>query len=562
MASYVDGVNLKLAKTGGIREAVRMIHAARALGLRVMLGCMVESSLGISAAPSSPRSATSSTSTGICSSRTTRSRGSRSRAGASCSRAPGARRGAAGVSERVAVFAEAFADANGKTAHGMIRYGEREVVGRRLAPRRARGRRGRPVCRQAVPIVASVAEAADLGAQCLAIGVAPAGGRLPPEWKAALLEALALGLDVEAGLHDELGGDPELVAAAAARGLELRTCARVPAGLSTPSGAGLRPGAVVHTVGTDCAIGKMTVALELAAAARAAGERAVFVPTGQTGIAIAGWGIAVDHVVADYVAGAAERLVLEGAARGDLLLVEGQGAILHPAYSGVTLGLLHGCTPHALVLVHEAGAERIDSRTGGPARPVIPPLAELSDLLLRLPRRCARRPSSPSRCRRGRSPATTRRARRSRGSSAKPASSAMIPCASAPSGCGRQSRRSRMTDPRLARYARLICEHSLAIDASHRLLIRRQRGRATGHRDGARGLAQRRALSVIMTPEWAEGDLLRSGSDAQVAYLDPAALETVEEFDRWLFVWAPGNTAERAGVVIERDAALARAREP
>jgi uncharacterized NAD-dependent epimerase/dehydratase family protein len=142
---------------------------------------------------------------------------------------------------------------------------------------------------------------------------------------------------------------------------------------------------IVHTVGTDCAIGKMTVTLELTAAARSAGQRAVFVPTGQVGISIAGWGIAVDHVIADYISGAAERLVLEGTERGDLLLVEGQGAILHPLYSGVTLGLLHGCTPHALVLVHEAGADRIDLEDrGGPPGPVIPPLAELSELLLRL----------------------------------------------------------------------------------------------------------------------------------------------------------------------------------
>ena len=243
-----------------------------------------------------------------------------------------------------------------------------------------------PYAGKPVPIVGTVAEAADLGAQCLAIGVAPAGGKLPPEWKAALLEALALGLHIEAGLHDELGRDPDLVAAAAARGLELRDLRRVPPGLSTPTGAGLGAAArIVHTVGTDCAIGKMTVTLELAAAARAGGRRAVFVPTGQVGISIAGWGIAVDHVISDYVAGAAERLVLEGAERGDVLLVEGQGAILHPLYSGVTLGLLHGCTPHALVLVHEAGADRIDLEDrGGPPGPVIPPLSELSDLLLRL----------------------------------------------------------------------------------------------------------------------------------------------------------------------------------
>jgi uncharacterized NAD-dependent epimerase/dehydratase family protein len=243
-----------------------------------------------------------------------------------------------------------------------------------------------PYANKPVPIVATVAEAAARGAQCLAIGVAPAGGKLPPAWKEALLEALALGLHVEAGLHDELGRDPDLVAAAEAGGLELRDVRRVPAGLSTPSGAGLGvPARIVHTVGTDCAIGKMTVTLELTSAARAAGERAVFVPTGQIGISIAGWGIAVDHVISDYVAGAAERLVLEGAERGDLLFVEGQGAILHPLYSGVTLGLLHGSTPHALVLVHEAGAERIDLEDrGGPPGPEIPPLLDLADLLLRL----------------------------------------------------------------------------------------------------------------------------------------------------------------------------------
>jgi uncharacterized NAD-dependent epimerase/dehydratase family protein len=292
------------------------------------------------------------------------------------------------VSERVAVFAEAFLHtSNGKAAHGLIRYGEREVVA--VVDSHHAGQLVNaivPYAAKPVPVVATVAEAAALGAQCLAIGVAPTGGKLPPAWKAALLEALALGLHVEAGLHDKLAGDPDLVAAAAAGKLELRDLRRVPEGLSTPSGAGLGvPARIVHTVGTDCAIGKMTVTLELAAAAQAAGENAVFVPTGQIGISIAGWGIAVDDVVSDYVAGAAEALVLEGAERGDLLLVEGQGAILHPLYSGVTLGLLHGSTPHALVLVHEAGATRIDLEDrGGPPGPLIPPLPELADLLLRL----------------------------------------------------------------------------------------------------------------------------------------------------------------------------------
>jgi uncharacterized NAD-dependent epimerase/dehydratase family protein len=130
---------------------------------------------------------------------------------------------------------------------------------------------------------------------------------------------------------------------------------------------------VVHSVGSDCAIGKMTVTLELDRAARARGLGSVFVPTGQTGIAIAGWGIAVDHVISDYVAGAADRLVRNGAERGDLLWIEGQGSIYHPAYSGVTLGLLHGSRPDVLLLCHQAGADHIDGYSATP----IPALAQV-----------------------------------------------------------------------------------------------------------------------------------------------------------------------------------------
>ena len=127
-----------------------------------------------------------------------------------------------------------------------------------------------------------------------------------------------------------------------------------------PTGANLEVDAkIVLTVGSDCAIGKKTVAVELDLEARRRGLESVFVPTGQTGIAIAGWGIAVDAVVADFLAGAAERLVVEGAARGGkLLFVEGQGSLVHPLYSGVTLGLVHGSAPHAFVLCHRAGADR------------------------------------------------------------------------------------------------------------------------------------------------------------------------------------------------------------
>jgi uncharacterized NAD-dependent epimerase/dehydratase family protein len=285
--------------------------------------------------------------------------------------------------ERVAIFADGWFDTdNGKAGHALLRYGPRPVVC--VIDRTHAGKTAEQVIPYAAndaPIVATVAEAAALGAEVLAIGVAPAGGKLPPEWKAALLEALSLGINVEAGLHDELANDPELRAAADRAGRDLRDLRVVPTGLSTPTGrAFASPVSIVHAVGSDCAIGKMTAVLELTRAAQAADARAVFVPTGQVGISIAGWGIAVDHVIADYVAGAAEQLVVEGAERGDVLLVEGQGAIYHPAYSGVTLGLLHGCVPHVLVLCHLAGATHVDEWDDV----AIPPLAEVIDLYERV----------------------------------------------------------------------------------------------------------------------------------------------------------------------------------
>ena len=134
---------------------------------------------------------------------------------------------------------------------------------------------------------------------------------------------------------------------------------------------------VVLTVGSDCAIGKMTVALELDAETRRRGIKSEFVPTGQTGIAIAGWGISVDAVVADFLAGSAETLVIEGRDRGgELLWVEGQGSLLHPAYSGVTLGLLHGSAPHALVLCHQVGQDVVDDDERFP----MPSLSSLVEL--------------------------------------------------------------------------------------------------------------------------------------------------------------------------------------
>jgi uncharacterized NAD-dependent epimerase/dehydratase family protein len=264
---------------------------------------------------------------------------------------------------------------HGKTARGVLRYGRDRVVAVVDSERAGESRDG-------VPVVETIDEALALGATTALVGVATTGGRFPPAWRALLRACVEAGLDVESGLHEFVADDPELVALAAAKGVELRDLRRPPDGLGVPTGANLEHGAtVVLTVGSDCAIGKMSVALELDAEARRLGHASAFVPTGQTGIAIAGWGLSVDAVVADFVAGASERLVLEGVARGgELLWIEGQGSLLHPAYSGVTLGLMHGSAPHAFVLCHQAGQRFVDDDE----RFALPPLAELVELHERL----------------------------------------------------------------------------------------------------------------------------------------------------------------------------------
>jgi uncharacterized NAD-dependent epimerase/dehydratase family protein len=208
------------------------------------------------------------------------------------------------------------------------------------------------------------------------IGIAPQGGRMPAEWRAWLAEALDHGCDLWSGLHTFLGDDPLLVEKARTRGCTIFDLRRPPADLPIASGLAkeVEP-LVVLTVGTDCNVGKMTAQLQLTKRLNERGVRTRFVATGQTGIMIEGWGIAVDAVVADFIAGAAERLVLHGATDADVVLVEGQGSINHPGYSGVTLGLLHGSCPDALILCHQSTRDYIgDYRQAAWLR--IPPLSE------------------------------------------------------------------------------------------------------------------------------------------------------------------------------------------
>jgi uncharacterized NAD-dependent epimerase/dehydratase family protein len=252
-----------------------------------------------------------------------------------------------------------FGPHSGKTAFGVIRFGRDEVVAvldSTLA--------GRSVAEwipgHDIPIVGTLAEALQVPGRprpdTLLIGIAPTGGRLPAEWRPILHGALDAGLELHSGLHTFLGDDPELSAAAAISGVRIVDFRRPPERFETAVGRRHDPGKrVILTVGTDCAIGKMSVALELRNAARAAGDSVAFVPTGQTGMMIDGWGVSVDRVISDFLNGTVEWLVQEGERLGDWVLVEGQGSLDHPAYSAVTLGLIHGATPHAMILVHRTG---------------------------------------------------------------------------------------------------------------------------------------------------------------------------------------------------------------
>jgi len=251
---------------------------------------------------------------------------------------------------------------HGKTAVGVIRYGPDDVVAV-IDSTQAGGNVSSILPGRDIPIVGSLEEALALQPRpdTLLIGIAPTGGRLPESWRRTILEAVAAGLDVHSGLHTFLGDDPEFSAAARKSGATIVDYRRPPARMETSVGRRHGPGKrVILTVGTDCAIGKMSVALELRAAARAAGRSAAFVPTGQTGMMIDGWGAAVDRLISDFAQGTVEWLVEEGERRGDWVIVEGQGSLDHPAYSSVTLALIHGATPQAMVLVHKAGQTEHD----------------------------------------------------------------------------------------------------------------------------------------------------------------------------------------------------------
>jgi uncharacterized NAD-dependent epimerase/dehydratase family protein len=260
-----------------------------------------------------------------------------------------------------------------KTATSLLRYRPEQVVALLdsiLAGQSADQHLG---IGAGVPIVGSIDEAPD--ANTLVIGVAPPGGRLPEAMRRHVEAAIARGMRIESGLHEFLCDDPQFAAAAKKNGAELidvrkndehdvahrqdinETCLRI------------------QTVGHDCSVGKMVASIEIANALQAAGHDAQFVATGQTGILIEGSGCPIDCVVADFINGAAEKLVLANQ-HHDIIVIEGQGSLVQPRYSSVTLGLLHGCVPDGLIMVCEPGR----TQTHNMAHIPIPPLADIIQL--------------------------------------------------------------------------------------------------------------------------------------------------------------------------------------
>jgi uncharacterized NAD-dependent epimerase/dehydratase family protein len=275
------------------------------------------------------------------------------------------------------------ADAS-KTARGVIRYSRHSTVA--VIDSTQAGRTVGDVVgplaagtNASSPIVATLADALRLPCRptTLLLGTAPVGGRLAGSWRDTILQALNAGLDIANGLHEFVGDDPEFAAAARRSGARIHDFRRPPERMEVATGREHLPGKrVILTVGTDCAVGKMSVALELARAAREAGLSAAMVPTGQTGMMIEGWGITIDRVAADFLQGTVEWLTEEGERRADWLVIEGQGSLDHIAYSSCTLGLLHGSRPHGMVLVHQPGRDRHVLFENAGAHATLRPLAQ------------------------------------------------------------------------------------------------------------------------------------------------------------------------------------------
>ncbi|MFC4357567.1 DUF1611 domain-containing protein [Halobium salinum] len=276
---------------------------------------------------------------------------------------------------RIAVLAHGKFPDRAKTAVGLLRYGPHEVVA--VLDRDNAGSRVNDHVADVddAPVVERFDEVPECDA--LVVGIAPIGGGFDDSWRPDVRAALERGCDVQAGLHYFLTEDEEFVELAEEHDATLDDVRKPHDGIGVAEGKAADVDAeVVLTVGTDCSTGKMTTTLELVEAARERGVDAGFIPTGQTGIMIAGWGNPIDRVVSDFTAGAVEEMILETGNDHDVLFVEGQGAIVHPAYSAVTCGILHGSMADRLVLCHEVDRDAIHGYESFPTTDV-PTLVDL-----------------------------------------------------------------------------------------------------------------------------------------------------------------------------------------
>lgn len=276
------------------------------------------------------------------------------------------------AARRLILLTDGFGDVHtAKTAINLLRYRPQEVVA--VLDRRAAGQTSRQLFGLGdVPVIAAVAEAPE--ANALLIGIAPPGGKIPAPWRAIVLEAIRRGLNIISGLHDFLSDDPEFAQAAREHGVELVDVRRNDEH-DVAQRQGIREGCLrIHTVGNDCSLGKMVTSVELVEGLKRRGVDAKFVATGQTGILIEGDGCAVDRVISDFVSGAAEKLVLANQHHA-VIVIEGQGSLVHPRYSCVTLGLLHGTIPDGLILCYQMGRTAVHGMEQFP----LPPLAKVKE---------------------------------------------------------------------------------------------------------------------------------------------------------------------------------------
>jgi uncharacterized NAD-dependent epimerase/dehydratase family protein len=268
---------------------------------------------------------------------------------------------------RIVLLTDAFSTPFlAKTAISLLRYRRNDIVAILDSAEAGRTADSLFGVGDTVPVVSTLDQ---VDADALFMGIAPPGGELPAHWRPIVDSALTRGIDVVSGLHDFLSNDSQFASVAAENGCQVidvrKNSERRPAQHVQFRDNCLR----IHTVGHDCSVGKMVTALEIQRRLADSGEDAEFVATGQTGIMIAGDGVPIDCVVADFVNGAAETLV-QRYEQHDILLIEGQGSISHPSFSAVTLGLLHGCAPDGLILCYEVGRTNVKGLDGVPILPL------------------------------------------------------------------------------------------------------------------------------------------------------------------------------------------------